>query len=141
MNFGTRGCMYCEGECNKECLSQEEPKQETSNEAKKRAKNYMKLKDALNNKQETPEEAADRANGYNVYAKETKAPIFKEGFTTGAKWQQEQNKNKYSEEDMKQFAWECVANFLSNSVNQVEMALVEVIIDRNSKQFEQFKKK
>jgi hypothetical protein len=27
MNFGTRGCMYCEGECNKECLSQEEPKQ------------------------------------------------------------------------------------------------------------------
>jgi hypothetical protein len=28
MNFGTRGCMYCEGECNKECLSQEEPKAE-----------------------------------------------------------------------------------------------------------------
>jgi hypothetical protein len=28
MNFGTRGCMYCEGECNKECLLQEEPKAE-----------------------------------------------------------------------------------------------------------------
>jgi hypothetical protein len=30
MNFGTRGCMYCEGECNKECLLQEEPKAERS---------------------------------------------------------------------------------------------------------------
>ncbi len=28
MNFGTRGCMYCEDECNKECLLQEEPKAE-----------------------------------------------------------------------------------------------------------------
>jgi hypothetical protein len=28
MNFGTKGCMYCEGECNKECLLQEEPKAE-----------------------------------------------------------------------------------------------------------------
>jgi hypothetical protein len=26
MSFGTKGCMYCEGECNKECLPQEEPK-------------------------------------------------------------------------------------------------------------------
>ena len=47
----------------------------------------------------------------------------------------------YSEEDMKQFAWECVSNFLSNNVNEVEMSLVEVIIDRNNKKFEQFKKK
>jgi hypothetical protein len=53
----------------------------------------------------------------------------------------ELEERSYSEEDMKQFAWECVANFLSNSDNKVEMALVEVIMDRNSKQFEQFKKK
>lgn len=33
MSFGTKGCMYCEGECNKECLSQEEPKRETLEEA------------------------------------------------------------------------------------------------------------
>jgi hypothetical protein len=59
-------------------------------------------------------------------------------FTEGAKYMAERS---YSEEDMKQFAWECVANFLSNNVNEVEMALVEVIIDRNNKQFEQFKKK
>jgi hypothetical protein len=22
MDFGTKGCMYCEGECNKECLTE-----------------------------------------------------------------------------------------------------------------------
>ena len=39
-------------------------------------------------KQETLEEVANKANGYNVYSKETKAPIFNEGFVVGAKWQQ-----------------------------------------------------
>jgi hypothetical protein len=47
----------------------------------------------------------------------------------------------YSDEDMKQFAWQCVANFLSNRNNEVELNLVEVIIDRNNLEFEQFKKK
>lgn len=47
----------------------------------------------------------------------------------------------YSEEDMKQFAGQCVANFLSNRDNQIEMSLVEVIIDRNNLEFEKFKKK
>ena len=35
MSFGTKGCMYCEGECNKECLPKQENKQETSNEVGK----------------------------------------------------------------------------------------------------------
>jgi hypothetical protein len=61
-----------------------------------------------------------------------------DAFKEGAKWQKER---MYSEEDMRQFAWECVANFLSNDENKIEMALVEVIIDRNNKQFEKFKKK
>ena len=82
-------------------------------------------------KQETLEEAA---LNYSKQFLSTQEYDFKEG----AKWQQER---MYSEEDMKQFAWECVANFLSNNDNEVEMALVEVIIDRNSKQFEKFKKK
>ena len=60
---------------------------------------------------------------------------------TEYKWQQEQDKNKFSEEDMKQFAWQCVANFLSNKNNAVEQALVEVIADRNNLEFEQFKNK
>jgi hypothetical protein len=43
------------------------------------------------------QEVANKANGYNVYAKETKAPIFNEGFIAGAKWQQEQDKNRLLE--------------------------------------------
>jgi hypothetical protein len=92
---------------------------------------------------ETIEEAAesrygtdmDSIRGSNVYDLNTD---LKRGFIEGAKWMQER---VYSEKDMKQFAWECVANFLSNNDNKVEMALIEVIIDRNNKQFEQFKKK
>jgi fructose-1,6-bisphosphatase len=46
---------------------------------------------------QTLEEAANKANGYNVYAKETKAPIFNEGFIEGAKWQQ---KKMFTEEQL-----------------------------------------
>lgn len=53
----------------------------------------------------------------------------------------EKEQQGYSEEDMKQFAFVCVANFLSNNNNKVEMSLVEVITDRNDEKFEQFKKK
>ena len=42
---------------------------------------------------------------------------------------------------MKQFAFECVTNFLSNNHNEVEIKLVDVIIDRLNNQFEQFKNK
>jgi hypothetical protein len=48
------------------------------------------------------------------------------------------NARMYSEKDMKQFAWECVANFLSNNDNKVEIALVEVISDRINNNFEKF---
>lgn len=53
----------------------------------------------------------------------------------------EQNEKLYSEKDIKQFAFECVAKFLSNDANEIEMALLEVIMGRNDKQFKQFKKK
>ena len=59
-------------------------------------------------------------------------------FKEVAKWQQERS---YSEEDLKQFAFECVANFLSNNKNKIEVQLADVIIDRNNQQFEQFKNK
>jgi fructose-1,6-bisphosphatase len=48
-------------------------------------------------KEQTLEEAANKANGYNVYAKETKAPIFNEGFIEGSKWQQ---KKMFTEEQL-----------------------------------------
>jgi uncharacterized UBP type Zn finger protein len=52
----------------------------------------------------------------------------------------EKQQQGYSEEDMQSFALQCVANFLSNTKNEVEISLVEVIIDRNKEQFEKFKK-
>jgi hypothetical protein len=53
----------------------------------------------------------------------------------------EKQQQGYSEEDMQSFALQCVANFLSNTKNEVEISLVEVIIDRNNEQFEKFKNK
>lgn len=47
----------------------------------------------------------------------------------------------YTELDMKQYAMECVANFLSNDKNEIEMKLTEIIIDRNDKQFLKFREK
>jgi hypothetical protein len=52
-------------------------------------------------KEQTLEEAANKANGYNIYAKETKAPIFNEGFIAGAKWQEEQAKEMEREQQGK----------------------------------------
>ena len=39
-------------------------------------------------------------NGYNVYAKETKAPIFNEGYVEGFKASQQLNENKFTLEDI-----------------------------------------
>lgn len=55
--------------------------------------------------------------------------------------QETKQERKYSEEDLKQFAFECVGNFLSNRENELEIELVNVISDRNNKLFEQFKNK
>jgi hypothetical protein len=83
-------------------------------------------------KQETLEEAAER-----LYPEEWDWRE-REIFIAGARLQQQR---MYSEEDMKQFAFECVGKFLSNDDNKVEIKLVDVIIDRLNKHFEQFKKK
>ena len=53
-------------------------------------------------KQETIEEASER------YLKEKEKDFYsyevKDGFIDGAKWQQEQDKNKYSEEEVRRIA-------------------------------------
>lgn len=50
----------------------------------------------LRKKQETLEEAAERLYDDNLFGYEK----YRDGFINGAKWQQEQDKNKYSEEDL-----------------------------------------
>lgn len=88
--------------------------------------------------QETNEEAAERLSElqegtYTVQHKIT----YKHGFIDGAEYKEQR---MYSEEEVKQFAFECVANFLSNDDNKVEIKLVDVIIDRVNNKFEKFKK-
>ena len=72
MNYIARGCMYCEGTCNKECLP----------------------------KQETLEEAAERfyptPNPY-VMGIDIGNMMRREGFKEGSKWQKER---MYSEEEV-----------------------------------------
>jgi hypothetical protein len=101
-----------------------------------------------NSNEERLKKAAEDSKNYT---KETNGYPKMQAFIDGAEsdaardyWYEkfnEQDKKMYSEEDMKQFAWECVANFLSNNDNKIEIALTEVIIDRNNKQFEQIKNK
>jgi hypothetical protein len=90
-------------------------------------------------KQETLEEAAQNKFGLvdPILGKSDYRMGYERGLIDGAKWQQER---MYSEEDMKQYACQCVANFLSNSKNELEQSLIEVIINRNNDEFNQFKK-
>ena len=127
------------------------PKEENSIEAKQRAKNYMSLKGALEPKQikcycghttycdcspleepkqETVEEAAEK------YAKPFDNRFWVVAtFKEGAKWEQEQDKNKYSEEDMKE-AFNNGRDMLSWSDVGVEMKY-----NTFNDWFEQFNKK
>jgi hypothetical protein len=106
------------------------PKQETLEEAAgKLSKNAYK-KHSVKDDKLSLDEQIQRSGGFIVG--------FKEGMIAGAKWKAER---MYSEEEVKQFAFECVANFLSNNDNKVEIKLVDVIIDRVNDKFEQFKNK
>jgi len=69
-------------------------KQETLEEAKLRAANYMSLKGALEPKQETLEEVAKR-----IYGSDASKDVEYYAFINGAKWQAEK---LYSEEDMRE---------------------------------------
>ena len=90
-------------------IGKEEPKQEILEEAKQRAANYMSLKGALEPKQETLEEAAkkefpliDTEWCRTGACEEENLHLLghRKSFIKGAKWQQEQDKNKYNEEEV-----------------------------------------
>lgn len=92
MNFGTKGCMYCEGECNKECLSKKETLEEAAERLFKTHSNNTSL-----------------AEGHYDYMMDKED--FKEASLEIAKWQQEK---MYSEEDMIDFYLFCIKELLSN---------------------------
>ena len=81
------------------------------------------LNNKINIKQETLEEAAERMykQSYDEFGEPTwdEGKLFhrKAGFIEGAKWQQEQDQNKYSEEQMREAI---VKSALSNTDNMIE---------------------
>ena len=65
-------------------------------------------------KKETLEEASERIRKELIYAPVGIIPNFNDGFEQGVKWQQEQNKNKFSEEEVKlliDFVKDCATNW------------------------------
>ena len=102
-----------------------------SEEAKQRAANYMSLKGALEPKQDTLEEAAERF--YQKGLKDDLGLSFHDGVSIGAKWQQER---MYSDEDVKSVIEKTVEQ--CNKMMQESYGLLEIDVDYI---FEQFKKK
>jgi len=92
----------------------------------------------------TLEEAAEKEfplleltiHGSDKYVEEENLHLLghRKSFIKGAKWQQEQDKNKYSEEEVS----ELIYNIIGQYANQVNIMIDGDIIDRL---FEQFKKK
>jgi hypothetical protein len=116
-------------------IPKEEPKQETLTYTEAAKKEERIFNSTMMSKQETLEEAAERL--FSNFQKENPIiPIpkedirpFKLGFIKGAKWQQEQDKNKYSEEDVYHILCEHTAFLFAGGKSTL------------SEWFEQFKKK
>ena len=127
-------------------IPKEEPKQEISNEAKERAKNYMRLKGSLEPKQETLEEAALRL--YPKFSHDPYNPLEdvledeREIFIEGAEWQAER---MYSEEDMKSAYFSAIESTGEGWNGEYAEGNNPNIEDKFSEEFkewfEQFKKK
>jgi hypothetical protein len=84
--------------------------------------------------QETLEEAAERLYPNGCDGTNRSAEIYRRIFIKSAKWQQEQDKNKYSEEEVLVKLYECLGHFAYQH---------NIVINGNEidKWFEQFKKK
>lgn len=108
-------------------IPKEEPKQEIPQIGTKEFNDLASAYFGGKPIQETLEEAALKKYNYSLFINEEKRPAFIEG----AKWQQTQDKNKYSEEDMHNLMDE-YQNWLFNT-NTVVLTFREW--------FEQFKKK
>ena len=129
-------------------IPKEEPKYTTSNldnekykdfsVAKQRAANYMSLKGALEPKQETLEEAAERL-AYDSTEENKGFPSMKK-FIEGAKWQQER---MYSEEDLKEAfkSGRMVENYKGEWEETYSDEMTSCKYVDFNKWFEQFKKK
>ena len=124
VNFNYKKFRWSElnkSQCYKIIIPQEEPKQETLTYTEAAKKEERIFNSTMVSKQETLEEAAYRLSAEKF---EPNHIGFMLGVIEGAKWQQEQDKNKYSEEEVLNIIADC-----DGSVTQAK------------KWFEQFKKK
>ena len=112
------------------------PKEEPTEEAKQRAKNYMSLKGALEPKQETLKEAAEKY----MMEKYQKGTYLGKLFIEGAKWQQER---MYSEEDLREAfkSGRMVENYKGEWEETYSDEMTSCKYEDFNKWFEQFKKK
>jgi hypothetical protein len=115
--------------CYKITIPQEEPKFEDSIE---NSINIMSIANSMFSKKEEPkqetlEEAKNNAwDNYEYVEGNLYSTSFKNGFEQGAKWQQEQDKNKYSEEDVIKFGqWLTLFDNLRNENKYVIKQLLK----------------
>jgi O-methyltransferase involved in polyketide biosynthesis len=108
MNFVARGCMYCEGECNKECLKEAAEKlkgRELFKESNDRARKLLSEVKSLPIV-ETLEEAAKIIFPHKPFVKVDITNKKREAFIEGYKLAQQR---MYSEEDLRT-AWIAAKN-------------------------------
>jgi hypothetical protein len=137
--LGTRNHKY------KIIIPQEEPKQETLEEkldkiVSKEPSKFWKESDERFEYREALDEASKYyAHNYFEMHETNSYKELKRGFIAGANWQQEQDKNKYSEEDV-----EIIIQKLMNDVHCGDLCYGDNVIDfkMSPRQwFEQFKNK
>ena len=109
-------------------------KEEPTEEAKQRAKNYMSLKGALEPKQETLEEASWIFNPL----KKLDGEFLRDAFVKGAKWQQER---MYSEEEVKQIITRLLNEYILHLAENGASGLIDADKFDLKQWFSQNKKK
>lgn len=66
------------------------------------------------------EKLANAANGYKLYAKETKLPIFNEGFIEGFKASQQLNEKKFSEDEVILYSGELISMYRKGNIKDAD---------------------
>lgn len=109
-------------------IPQEEPKQETLTYTEAAKKEERIFNSTMMSKQETLEEAADN------WVRKPLIGTRRDSFMAGAKWQAEQDKNKYNDEDMIAFMQFIISNPVLSNTSSVSETTARYYL-------EQFKKK
>lgn len=108
MDFGAKGCMYCDGECNKECLIKQETIENDDTWSLEEAKEFFDMISKLkfNEVNESLKDISDRV--YKESLKNGKQLTYEDGFKLAVT---AMFFKMYSEEDVKIKLYECLGHF------------------------------